>query len=294
MLRWRLSLGTLLILALVCLFWLDTIVTKPGSILFPLSVIVTLLASGEFIRLTTFKDLKPRSFIVYSGSLFVVLASGIPYLFLNTPLNCPLSYLGIVLMAYTGSCVLALITEIFLHKSGKNSAIGLGLSIFGIFYVGMLIGVLTLLRFVSDDQWKSLPLISLLLTVKMGDIGAYTVGRLIGKHRLAPQLSPGKTIEGVLGGILFSISGAFFALRLVPDWILVEMPPFTWWQILTYGLIVGSAGVLGDLAESLLKRNAGQKDSSSWLLGFGGVLDLLDSLLLAGPISYLFWLFMLR
>ena len=294
MLRWRLSLGTLLILALIWLFWFDTIVVQPGIILFPISLLVTLLASGEFIRLTTFADCKSRPAVVYCGSLFVVLASGIPYFCLIQPWDCPLAYLGIVLMAYLGSCLLAIVVEVVFSKTESNGILSLGLSTLGIFYIGMLISVLILLRFINDDQWKSLPLISLLLTVKMGDIGAYTIGRLVGKHRLAPRLSPGKTIEGVLGGLLFSVGGAFLAFRLVPAWIYVEMPPFPWWQLVAYGLLVGAAGVLGDLAESLLKRNAQQKDSSGWLPGFGGVLDLIDSLLLAGPISYIFWLLALK
>ena len=295
MLRWRLSLGALLIPALAWLFWLDMgVVAKPGSILFPLSVLVTLLASGEFIRLTTFSDLRPRPVVVYCGSLLIVLASGIPSLYLNPPLDCPLSYLGIALMAYIVSCILAIVAEIIFYKQEPNVIPSLALSVLGVFYIGMLIGVITLLRFVSDDQWKSLPLISLILTVKMGDIGAYTVGRLVGKHRFAPQLSPGKTMEGVVGGLFFSVGAAFFAFRVLPDWIHIDPLLFSWWQIFTYGILVGAAGILGDLSESLIKRNAGRKDSSGWLLGFGGVLDLIDSLLLAGPISYIFWLLALK
>ena len=129
----------------------------------------------------------------------------------------------------------------------------------------------------------------------MGDTGAYTVGRLCGgrffRRKLAPKLSPGKTIEGAIGGLAFACIGAAVAFEwLVPQMIGDSTGGGTsvgrW---LFFGLVVAAAGMVGDLAESLLKREAGRKDSSDWLPGFGGVLDLLDSILFAAPIAYLCW-----
>ena len=294
MLHWRLSLGTALILALSGLFWFDSTAGRPGAFLLPIAILVSLLASGEFIRLTTVSDLKPRPGIVRFGSLLIVIASGGPYLVANSLIDCPLSYLGITTLSFITACFLAILAEIVFYKNDQNAIPRLGLTMLGIFYVGMLIGILTLLRFVSDDSWKSLPLMSLIITVKMSDIGAYTVGRLIGKHRLAPQLSPGKTIEGVAGGLLFGLGGSYFSFRILPDWMQIQATPLDGWNIVAYGLLMGLTGVVGDLAESFIKRNAGHKDSSSWLPGFGGVLDLLDSLLLAGPASYIYWLWITR
>ena len=294
MLHWRLSLGTVLILALCGLFWFDSTASRPGAFLLPLAILVSLLASGEFIRLTTVGDLRPRPSIVRFGSIFIVIASGGPYLFANSQMECPLSYLGIAMLSFITACFLATLAEIVFYKNEKDTIPRLGLTVLGLFYVGMLIGILTLLRFVSDDSWKSLPLISLILTVKTSDIGAYTVGRLIGKHRLAPQLSPGKTIEGVAGGLLFGLGGSYFSFRILPDWMQIQEPHLDWWNIVVYGLLMGLTGVVGDLAESLIKRGSGHKDSSGWLPGFGGVLDLLDSLLLAGPASYIYWLWITR
>ena len=279
-----------MILILCGVFWLDTTIAKPGIILLPVAILVTLLASSEFIRLTTDRDLGPQAGLVYGGSIFIVLVSGIPYLSKIPPLDCPLSNLGIAMLAFVAACIVAFITEIASYKTEINAIPRLGLTVLGIFYIGLLIGMLTLLRFIDNDRWQSLPLISLIVTVKMGDIGAYTVGRLVGKHRLTKQLSPGKTIEGVVGGTLFSVAGSFFALRILPAWMQLQTPRLDAWQIATYGILMGLAGVLGDLAESLIKRGTGQKDSSGWLPGFGGILDLIDSLLLAGPLSYLFWL----
>ena len=259
-----------------------------------MALLVTLLASGEFIRLTTIEDLRPRAGFVRLGSLLIVMASGGPYLFANSLFDCPLSYLGIAMLAFISVCFFATLAEIVFYKNEKNPIPRLGLTVLGIFYVGMLIGMLTLLRFVSDDSWKSLPLISLILTVKMSDIGAYTVGRLVGKHHLAPQLSPGKTIEGVVGGLLFGLGGSYFSFRVLPTWMQLQAPSLDGWLIVLYGLLMGLTGVVGDLAESLIKRSTGHKDSSGWLPGFGGVLDLMDSLLLAAPASYIFWLWVAR
>ena len=121
----------------------------------------------------------------------------------------------------------------------------------------------------------------------MGDTGAYTVGRLIGRHKMSPYISPGKTIEGAVGALAIATLASWAAFRwLVPistDPSLVRGP---WWGWIVFGLAIGLVGMAGDLAESLLKRDVGQKDSSTWMPGFGGILDMLDSILLAAPVAY--------
>ena len=108
--------------------------------------------------------------------------------------------------------------------------------------------------------------------------------------KLARRLSPGKTIEGLVGGLVFAWCGAWLVFAvLAPAVVESAALPIAWWKTALYGLVLGAAGVVGDLAESLLKRDAGYKDSSAWLPGFGGVLDLLDSLLVAAPVAYLLW-----
>ncbi len=125
----------------------------------------------------------------------------------------------------------------------------------------------------------------------MGDIGAYTVGRLIGRTRLSPTISPGKTVEGAFGAIVFACAGAYISFNVILQLLPSRLPlnpgiPGGW---LVFGLAMAVAGMVGDLAESLLKRDVGVKDSSSWMPGFGGVLDILDSLLLSAPIAWLLW-----
>jgi phosphatidate cytidylyltransferase len=132
----------------------------------------------------------------------------------------------------------------------------------------------------------------LIIVVKMGDTGAYTVGRLVGRHKLCARLSPGKTIEGAAGAVVFAVLGSWLTFAWLVPWISatgVAQGADTGWGWLPFGLLVGTAGGLGDLAESLLKRDAGRKDSSTWMPGFGGVLDLLDSILLAAPVAYVCW-----
>src|SRR5262249_21990695 len=111
------------------------------------------------------------------------------------------------------------------------------------------------------------------------DTGAYITGRLIGRHKLAPHISPGKTVEGVFGGILLSILWAFGCRYIISKDILVKD---CWWV----GLSVGLVGPLGDLAESLLKRSVGVKDSGHLIPGHGGLLDRIDALLFTSPIVY--------
>ena len=136
-------------------------------------------------------------------------------------------------------------------------------------------------------------LLSWIIVVKMGDTGAYAVGRLIGRHKMAPSISPGKTIEGALGALVFACLGSWLTFRwIVPLFAAEGSPaPALWYGWLLFGVLVGGAGILGDLAESLLKRDVGVKDSSTWMPGFGGVLDILDSLLLSAPVAWFCWAF---
>ena len=145
--------------------------------------------------------------------------------------------------------------------------------------VGLLGVFLAKIRFLSRDSTEGLMYLALFLgTVKGSDIGAYTVGRLVGRHKLVPTLSPSKTVEGAVGGLAAGIGAA---LAVGMGWC-----GFSWPAMVLFGVVVATTAVLGDLAESLIKRGLGAKDSGR-LPGFGGVLDILDSMLPAGPVAYL-------
>ena len=164
----------------------------------------------------------------------------------------------------------------------------IAVGIFSLVYVGLMFTFAVQMRLF----WGVGAMAAWIICVKMGDIGAYTVGRLFGRTKMSPTISPGKTMEGALGAMLFALTGSWICfhgiVQLAPPYV-EGMPgqPIGW---VIFGLLMGSVGIMGDLAESLLKRDVGCKDSSAWMPGFGGVLDILDSLLLSAPIAWLCWL----
>ncbi len=164
------------------------------------------------------------------------------------------------------------------------------MEILGVCYLGLLLAVTAQLRWVAGAQAGYYVLGSLVIAAKSGDIGAYTLGRLFGKRKMIPRLSPGKTWMGFWGALGGAALGAWawlsFAAPLFGE--SVKPPPAGW--ALFYGVILGLVGLVGDLCESLIKRDAGQKDSAALFPGFGGLLDLLDSVLYAGPVAYVLWL----
>jgi phosphatidate cytidylyltransferase len=118
---------------------------------------------------------------------------------------------------------------------------------------------------------------------KAGDIGAMLFGTLFGKHPLLPKVSPNKSIEGTFGGLVVSSMAAVLMRSFLPD-----LPHFTVWYIALMGVFFGSLGQLGDLSESLIKRDCNVKDSGNILPGVGGILDAIDSLLFSAPAFYLY------
>lgn len=148
-------------------------------------------------------------------------------------------------------------------------------------YLGGLGWFLMALRVKHSEnvQGTTLVLLMILLVVKSTDIGAYFGGRAFGRHKLIFWLSPGKTWEGLACGMLTS--------GLVGTWFAVGIADFEWWKGLIFGVVIGGIGQVGDLLESLMKRDAEVKDSSRMIPGFGGVLDVIDSPLFAAPFAYL-------
>ncbi len=303
MLRWRLLFGALFIAALVGLCWLDAhnaLGAAPGAWLLPLALVLSLAASEEILRLAGQPEEKPIAWIVYCGNFAIVAASGVSVLCpSHVPVPTPLERLGWPLAAFLGAVLAAFVGEIVRYEKPGRVVVRLGLSALALAYVGLLLAFTVQLRLMRGNLPGITALASLIAAVKMGDTGAYTVGRLIGRHKMTPRLSPGKTWEGAVGAMLFAAAGAWIVFRLLPTGTPGSAAagatasgfdrgaiPWNW---ISYGIIVGIAGLLGDLAESLIKRDAGQKDSSPWMPGFGGVLDILDSILFAAPVAWLLW-----
>lgn len=156
-----------------------------------------------------------------------------------------------------------------------------GATILGVLYVVLLGGHLVALR-TGFPQLLSAHLLSFFFLVVMGsDAGAYYLGRALGKHKLAPKISPGKTWEGVVGGLL---AGALLA-AVSHFWFFKNLP--LKWAV-PLGVVMTVLGMIGDLTESALKRSVGAKDAAKLLPGHGGMLDRLDSLLFNAPLIYYF------
>ncbi|MDP2315935.1 MAG: phosphatidate cytidylyltransferase [Pseudomonadota bacterium] len=147
---------------------------------------------------------------------------------------------------------------------------------FGLVYVPVLMAPLALIRMQPDGMAL---IFYLLASTWLGDTGAYFAGRAFGKTPLFPRVSPKKTREGVLGGLLLAVAGAaLIKVLLAPD--------LSWPVVLVLAAVLDSAGVVGDLVESMLKRAFGVKDSGSIMPGHGGILDRIDSLLFTGPLLW--------
>jgi phosphatidate cytidylyltransferase len=158
-------------------------------------------------------------------------------------------------------------------------------------YIGMGFGFLIPHRFLQDGNgYGIIAMVTLISTVKLSDSFAYFVGKSYGTTKLAPKLSPGKTLQGSLGAPVGGCIAAAICVFLVAPYLFGVTIQKPWWWFLVYGILVTAAGMMGDLAESLIKRDCNTKDSSSWLPGLGGVLDILDSMVFAAPISYFLWI----
>jgi phosphatidate cytidylyltransferase len=171
---------------------------------------------------------------------------------------------------------------LFLWQGFKYAFAGafanIGANLLIIMYLGALSGFVMAFRI----DFGVFAFLMYIFTVKCSDIGAYALGRMIGKHKFSPTISPKKTWEGMLGAcILASIVSSLFAN-------VFDIMPI--WQAILFGIIFAFLGQFGDLAESMLKRAAEQKDSSNIVPGFGGVLDVIDSPLATGVLAYLFFI----
>ncbi|MEU8760922.1 phosphatidate cytidylyltransferase [Streptomyces sp. NPDC048659] len=149
--------------------------------------------------------------------------------------------------------------------------------VFAAFYVPFLATFVAMLLTADDGPWRVLTF--LILTV-VSDTGAYAVGWRFGKHKLAPRISPGKTREGLFGAVAFAMAAGALCMEFLID-------GGTWWQGLLLGLAVAASATLGDLGESMIKRDLGIKDMGTLLPGHGGIMDRLDSLLPTAPVVWL-------
>ena len=200
---------------------------------------------------------------------------------------------------------MVLIVELFRNR--RSPLLNVATTIIGVSYISLFFGSLIGLReiFVPEefpvsnhfpmlglaypqdvvdtiDRWGGWTVVAIFASIWVCDSAAYFAGRAFGKHRLFERISPNKTWEGALSGFLAAVLMFLLARQLV-------LPYLSWAQALVCGILIGLFGQLGDLVESLMKRDSGVKDSSSLIPGHGGVLDRFDSILLVAPVLFLYF-----
>ena len=179
--------------------------------------------------------------------------------------------------------VLGLCLRQFFSRSNTAGIVAISTTLFGLMYVPWLLNFIQKINFFPHVQGHYYLLYFLLIT-KLSDTGAYVTGTLIGRHKMIPRISPGKTWEGFVGALVFSTVASLIFVQFLRD----RMAGMNWVHAIILGIVLGLGAVVGDLIESLFKREAGVKDSGRFFPGIGGILDLLDSLLFNAPIMYVY------
>ena len=237
-----------------------------GWWLLALVAVGTILALHELYAAT--RELRPLALAGFGGALTVLLGTQFG----------GLEWIGLgLLVTLLGAFCFAALAD-----TSQSNTVSVATTTLSVVWIAVGLAHLTLIRADAVDSQSvdrgRLAIFTVLIAVFATDTAAYLVGRLAGRHRLAPRLSPGKTVEGFVAGAL---AGIFVTWVAMYDEGYLEI-----WESLVLGAVIVAAATLGDLLESLVKRDLGVKDMGTLLAGHGGVLDRVDSLLLAGPAAY--------
>jgi len=283
MLKYRLIFGLLMTAFFIGLVlfdgWLDGSATnsitddKPvqGTGLCILVALVIILAQLELSKLAAVKNIRVFTPVCIAASIFFATSWYWRQFFEFPPV------ISFFLLSVFSLFALLL----YQHRCCGTSGVlvNCGVSCLSIFYLGLLMAFVPAIR-IDFGPWH---LLMYVFVIKCSDIGAYTVGRLWGRHKFSPKISPGKTWEGMAGAVVAAVAVAIF--------FAVTCDIMTFVPAVAFGVCFAFIGQLGDLAESMIKRDVEQKDSSRSVPGFGGVLDIIDSPLVAAPFAYLFFIF---
>ena len=237
--------------------------------------IVMILGLKEFYQLVEHKGVKPQKSMGYIIATKIFLST---YFFFLDQLIFQF-ILGLILL----SLLIILIVELF--RKQEISFNNIGATLMGLLYVAIPLSLLSLLAHNDSSEYNYQLILSIFILVWLSDMGGYFVGVNFGKHKLLERISPKKSWEGVIGGIILCLVGAytlslFFSIMNQIQWLI-------------FGVLICVGSVIGDLIESMLKRSANIKDSGNILPGHGGILDRFDSILFVIPLVYIFKLFIL-
>lgn len=251
------------------------IVIRLGGLSYTVVIgLLTVLAVLEYVELLKKQNFRPQTEVIMISSLLLLflvywMHFSIPGLPAIHQLNIENFFAFILIIVFFTTLAL----ELF-RGNPDQGLVNASVNLFGTVYIGFMFAYILLLRFVPNGFFY---LLFTLGVTWLNDSFAYFVGVTFGKHKLSPRISPQKSIEGsiggIVGGLLAAIAlGIYFQKSLLP--------------LLIMSFLVVIAGQFGDLVESIFKRNAGVKDSGTFLPGHGGILDRLDSLLFTGPVVY--------
>ncbi|MFM7835392.1 MAG: phosphatidate cytidylyltransferase [Planctomycetaceae bacterium] len=289
MLGWRLLMSAILIPLVCVLFRLDLQLGPPAWILCALCLLIATRSAWELTDLRKTLAFQPCFPLIGILSNLVILAAWLPALLQPGQTPALTASLTGIAAAVTASFLILLAWEAWRFQEPGRSMEALGGGLLSVLYAGALLAVTAQLRWYPAADNGYFALASMIICVKSGDTCAYTFGRLWGKRKMAPRLSPGKTWMGLVGAVFGSIAGTWLWLTFAGQLFRNSPQPASLPVVVLYGLTTGLAGLIGDLVESLIKRDVGKKDSAALMPGFGGLLDLVDSPLYAGPVALAWW-----
>jgi len=291
--RKRLLLGPIMIALMLAALWADQWLDQrpfpwaqgqriagldhwpPGVIVFIIVLTLSILGARELAAILADKGItSSRRISTFAAVLGLLVSCLIPSWFSAVDAAAATSMSAMLVLA-------AAIIFFARNKTVEGVVAATGGALLSYVYLGLMFGFILAIRR-EHTAWE---LLWVMLVTKSCDIGAYFTGKAIGKHKLIPWLSPGKTWEGLFGGVALACLVAYFGWWILnPD----NGAPM-WWIGVVPGIIFAVIGQAGDLFESVFKRDAGIKDSGRAIPGFGGVLDVIDSPVLVGPFAY-WWL----
>lgn len=306
MLRWRLLSSLVLISVLATAAYFDWLWGQPDSHAMPgiMALILLSLFAGlaavEFALLTlpALGGTTVHQVVMIFGTVAVV-ACGCVNPVLPRPWQSLEDGANWLLAGLMGGGLLSIAVEMFHYGKAiapanapatSHRVLGrVAATVLALGYIGVPLGILGLLRQTPPNSFGMWALLTVLAIPKVADSGAFFVGRSLGRHKLIPRISPGKTIEGALGGLAFGVLGSIFMCYVIAPGLFRMEAPLGLPLAVVYGFWISLAGMLGDLAESMFKRDARIKDSGGWLPGLGGMLDVVDSVVAASLAAYVFW-----
>jgi len=261
------------------------VLTVGLPLLGPIYLALTFVAIQEYTTMMRLRGIPIRRRSLWIATALTLPASLPP----SHPWMAPFGDVPWRELLLVGFIVAMLVLEVI--ASNRNSLHALAFSVLGYVWISWLFGLVITLRYTPDGViglwYLTLPVLAIIAT----DVGGYVFGTLFGKRPLAPRISPNKTVEGAIGGFALAAVAVFTTLALMPIWTGFR---FTLLHVLVFCVAVPLAALLGDLFESLVKRWVGVKDAGVFLPGHGGVLDRLDSTLIAVPTTYLLLTLALR